>query len=255
MLIMTKIGPDGAGVRRVLQAVLGLCGLAVLAGCTTTPVTNGINDPAEAQNRAIHQFNKEMDTLVLRPAGTAYVTYIPQPVAIGVSNFADNLSLPGAVVNDLLQFKIDSAAQNTGRFVLNSTVGLLGILDPASSMGLLKQPNDFGETLAFYGMPEGAYVELPLLGPSNDRDMIGSVVDVFLDPSWLFVPLPLIYLSYGASVGTTVGDRGRYSATVDSILYDSADGYAQARLLYLQNRRFQLGQPAMTDTFEDPYAE
>jgi len=218
MLIMTKIGPDRVLVRRLSLAVLGLCGFIALVGCTTTPVTDGINDPNEANNRGIHQFNKEMDTLVLRPVGTAYVTYVPQPVAIGVSNFADNLSLPGAVLNDLLQFKIDEAAQNTGRFILNSTVGLLGVLDPAGDMGLYKKPNDFGATLAFYGMPEGAYIELPVLGPSTDRDALGSAVDFFLDPTWLFVPRPLVYLSYGASVGTTVGDRGRYSATVDSIL-------------------------------------
>jgi phospholipid-binding lipoprotein MlaA len=85
--------------------------------------------------------------------------------------------------------------------------------------------------------------------------MLGKAVDFVIDPAWLFVPTPLVWLSYGASVGTTVGDRGRYSETVDSILFDSADGYAQAQLLYLQNRRFELGQTATTDSFEDPYAE
>ncbi len=255
MVNMTKFGPDRASARRLPLGLIGLFSLLALAGCTTTPVPDGINDPYEAQNRGFHQFNKELDTLVLRPAGNAYVTYVPQPVAIGVSNFADNMGLPGTVLNDILQLKIDEAAQNTGRFVLNSTVGLLGVLDPASQMGLLEKPTDFGETLSFFGMPEGAYVELPVLGPSTDRDMFGSLVDFIIDPTWLFIPRPLVYLSYGASVGTTVGDRGRYSATVDSILYDSADGYAQARLLYLENRRYQLGQPAMTDTFEDPYAQ
>lgn len=232
-----------------------LCGLVAVAACTATPAPDVINDPNEAQNRSIHQFNKEVDTLALRPAGEAYVTYVPQPVAIGISNFSDNMGLPGTVLNNLLQFKIDEAAQNTGRFLLNSTVGLLGVLDPASEIGLYEKSTDFGATLAFYGMPEGAYIELPVLGPTTDRDMLGKAVDFFIDPVWLFVPAPLVWLSYGASVGTTVGDRGRYSETIDSILYDSADGYAQAQLLYLQNRRFELGQPATTDSFEDPYAE
>ena len=91
--------------------------------------------------------------------------------------------------------------------------------------------------------------------PTTDRDLIGSVLDFTLDPLRLFVPNPVRYLDYAAIGATTLGDRGRYSATVDSILYDSADGYAQARLLYLENRRYELGQPAMSDTFEDPYAK
>lgn len=255
MVNMTKIGQGTVLIRCGLFRVLGLCGLAALSACTTVPAAEAINDPSEAQNRDIHQFNKEVDTLVLRPAGQAYVTYVPQPAAIGISNFSDNMGLPGTVLNNLLQFKIDEAAQNTGRFLLNSTVGILGVFDPASEIGLYEKPTDFGLTLAFYGMPEGNYVELPLLGPSTDRDMLGKAVDFVIDPTWLFVPAPLVWLSYGASVGTTVGDRGRYSETVDSILYDSADGYAQARLLYLQNRRYQLGQPETTDSFEDPYAE
>ena len=255
MVNLTKFGPDRGSVRSLPLMALGLCGVLSMTACTTTPVPDAFNDPHEAQNRGIHEFNKELDTLVLRPAGNVYVRYVPQPVAIGVSNFAGNMGLPGAVLNDIFQLKIDDAAQNTGRFLLNSTVGLLGVLDPASQMGLLEKPTDFGATLNFWGMPEGDYIELPVLGPSTDRDMVGKAVDFFIDPTWLFVPRPLVYLSYGASVGATVGDRGRYSETIDSILYDSADGYAQARLLYLENRRYQLGQPAMTDTFEDPYAQ
>jgi len=255
MLIMTKIGPDGAMVCRGPLAALWLGGLLALAACTSAPVSDQINDPREAQNRGVHEFNKDMDRLVLKPVGAAYVSVVPQPIAIGVSNFADNMGLPGTVLNDILQLKLDEAAQNTGRFLLNSTVGLLGVLDPASAMGLLEKPTDFGATLNFYGMPEGAYVELPVLGPSTDRDMLGKAVDFVFDPTWLFVPRPLVYLSYGADVGATIGDRGRYSETYDSVLYESADGYAQARLLYLENRRYQLGQPAMTDTFEDPYAQ
>jgi len=255
MVNLTKIGPDRGSVRSLPVMAFGLCGLLAVAACTTTPAPDGIYDPHEAQNRDFHEFNVELDRLLLKPAGTAYVSTVPQPVAIAVSNFSSNMNLPGTVLNDLFQLKLAEAAQNTGRFVLNSTVGVLGIFDPATEIGLLEYPTDFGETLHLLGVPEGAYIEMPVLGPTTDRDLLGMTVDFLLDPLRLFVPDPLRYLSYGAAVGATVGDRGRYSATVDSILYDSADGYAQARLLYLENRRYQLGQPATTDTFEDPYAQ
>jgi phospholipid-binding lipoprotein MlaA len=256
MLNLSKIGPVGIDVRSPLRVACALGALLVVAACTTTPPPSGFDDPQEAKNRDMHEINKDLDSYVLRPAGTVYVSVVPKPVAQGVSNFASNMGLPGTVLNDILQFKIDAAAQNTGRFLLNSTVGILGLFDPSSAMGLYEKENSFGNTLAFYGMAEGQYIELPVLGPTTDRDLLGSAVDFFIDPTWLFVPAPLVWISYGANVASTVGDRGRYSETYDSVLYDSADSYAQARLLYLSNRRYELGQPdTSTDTFEDPYAQ
>ena len=157
-------------------------------------------------------------------------------------------------MNNILQLRLGKAVENTLRFAINSTIGIGGLFDPASAAQVYGKPTDFGETLHVWGVPEGNYVELPLLGPSTDRDALGKVVDIALDPLKLIFPdsgsLPLI-----AKVGAKIADRGRYSETVDSILYDSADSYAQARLLYLQNRRFELGQAPSDESFEDPYAE
>jgi phospholipid-binding lipoprotein MlaA len=122
-------------------------------------------------------------------------------------------------------------------------------------MGVAGKKTDFGETLHVWGVGEGYYLELPLLGPSTARDALGEVVDSVINPIGVLLPKPERYVGTLAKVASKIGDRARYSETVDSVLYDSADGYAQARLLYLQNRRYELGQTAGEDDFEDPYAE
>lgn len=228
--------------------------LVSLSACAPAPSPDGINDPYEAQNRATHNFNLALDRNLLRPIATGADNALPEPVVNGVSNFADNLELPGSVVNNILQLRLGKAIENTLRFAINSTIGIGGLFDPATAAGVYGKPSDFGETLHVWGVAEGNYVELPFLGPSTDRDALGQVVDIVLDPLKLVLPkdsnVPLM-----AKIAGKIADRGRYSETVDSILYDSADSYAQARLLYLQNRRFELGQAPADDTFEDPYAE
>ena len=217
-------------------------------------MTQGISDPHEAQNRAVHRFNLALDKNVLRPVATSANRVVPDPVEQGVVNFAGNLELPGTVVNNVLQLRLGKAVENTLRFAINSTIGIGGLFDPATAAGVLGKPTDFGETLHIWGVTEGNYFELPFFGPSTDRDALGKVVDIALDPLKLVLPkgskLPLM-----AKVAAKIAVRGRYSATVDSILYDSADSYAQARLLYLQNRRFDLGQAPSDESFEDPYAQ
>ncbi len=204
-------------------------------------MAGGIYDPFEVQNRKIHAVNRKIDQAVLRPVSGAYGETLPEPLRIGVGNFASNLSIPGSVVNDLLQFNLADALHNTVRFLVNTTFGLGGILDPALQGGVEPRDSDFGETLHVWGIGEGAYVELPLLGPSTVRDTFGGVVDLFLDPINTLVPAPERYLAPVMAVVARVGDRYRFSSTVDSILYESADSYAQSRLLYLENRRFRLG--------------
>lgn len=233
---------------------LAIVALFGLISCGPAPVTNGISDPNEAQNRAVHKFNLVLDKNVLRPVATGATRVLPDPAERGVVNFAENLELPGVVVNDVLQLRLDKAIENTVRFAINTTVGIGGLFDPASKAGVTGKKTDFGETLHVWGIGEGNYFELPFFGPSTDRDALGKVVDIALDPLRLIFPkagsLPLI-----AKIGAKIADRGRYSETVDSILYDSADSYAQARLLYLQNRRFELGQAPSDESFEDPYAQ
>jgi phospholipid-binding lipoprotein MlaA len=225
-----------------------------LSSCGPAPGTSGISDPYEAQNRQVHKFNLALDTHVLRPVAKGATRVLPSEVEQGVVNFSSNLELPATVVNDVLQLRLDKAIENTLRFAINTTIGIGGLFDPATAAQVYGKPTDFGETLAVWGVGEGNYVELPFFGPSTDRDALGKVVDFAIDPLKLIFPnsgsVPLI-----AKVGAKIADRGRYSETVDSILYESADSYAQARLLYLQHRRFNLGEAPSDESFEDPYAQ
>lgn len=228
--------------------------MTVLAGCAAPPAPD-VNDPYEAANRRTHEFNRSLDRALVRPAATAYVTVLPAPVTQGVSNFAGNLGLPSTVANALLQARFADAAHNTSRFLVNSTIGIGGLFDPAGAMGLTEREADFGGTLHAWGMGEGAYLELPFIGPSTERDALGLVVDTLADPLDHMLPKPERYYAKAAKIGSKLGDRGRYADTVDSILYESADSYAQARLLYLQNRRYELGQEVSDDAFVDPYED
>ena len=233
--------------------------LLVLAACAGPDTPGGIFDPYETQNRAAHEFNRSVDRVLLRPASTAYGGILPEPVRNGVANFANNLSLPGTVLNDLLQLNIEDAAHNTVRFIVNSTIGLGGVLDPALHAGVPARDSDFGETLHVWGAKEGAYLEVPFVGPTTTRDTVGIVVDLVLDPLNFLVPPPEVYAAPVASLASTVGDRYRFRGTVDSILYESADSYSQARLLYLENRRFELtgdsveANEELYDLYEESY--
>jgi len=231
----------------------------LLAGCTAPPPPAQINDPGEQFNRSMHALNIGLDKLILRPLATTMVSPGGGPISQGVVNFANNLSGPTDIVNSVLQLRLGRAAENTLRFAINTTIGLGGIFDPATAMGVAGKETDFGETLHVWGFGEGQYLEPPLLGPSTTRDLSGLIVDVAINPLQVFLPPPDSYVGTVAGVASRVVDRGRYVEMVDSILYNSADSYAQARLLYLQNRRFQMGQTAgdaaLSDQFEDPYAE
>ena len=179
---------------------------------------------------------------------------LPQELTDPVVNFAENTGLPSAILNGALQGDIGGVATNAMRFVINTTVGIGGLFDPADAIGLYEEKTDFGETLAVWGVGEGAYMELPGFGPSTERDTVGLIVDFIIDPIEFVGTPPQIDAGVAPKLASKVIDRGRFGGTVDSILYESADSYAQARLLYLQNRRFELGQTS-TDTYIDPYAD
>lgn len=227
-----------------------------LSACGAPPVSKGVQDPYEAENRIRHEGNRAIDRALLRPASGAYGSIIPGPVRDGVSNVAENLSLPSVVLNDLLQGRIDDAAHNTIRFVLNTTIGLGGVLDLGTQNGLELRESDFGETLHVWGAREGPYLELPVLGPSTTRDFFGKAVDLVINPLNFVIQKPEAYVAPVASAASRVGDRYRYSSTVDSVLYESADSYTQARLIYLENRRYALGATSdddVYDLYEDLY--
>ena len=239
---------------RLRQAGLAIAVAAVLAGCAAAPPAEGINDPYEPQNRNAHAFNVGLDRVILRPTANAYGTIVPGPVRTGVSNFASNLNQPGTFVNHVLQGEIEKAGQTFFRFAINTTLGIGGIFDPATSIGLPAARTDFGQTLHAWGVPEGAYLEVPVIGPTTERDFTGQVFDVLMNPTSLALKGDEATVATGARVASRFGDRYRYSDFVDSILYVSGDSYAQSRLLYLQNRRFQLGQQDESDAY-DPYED
>ncbi len=230
-------------------------GLLALTACGPAPAPAGINDPNEAANREVHEANKALDRALVGPASDAYGTTIPVPLRQGVQNFADNLDVPGDVANGILQGRPGPVLENTARFLINTTVGIGGIFDPAKAMGLPGKSTDFGETLHVWGFAEGAYGELPFIGPSTSRDTVGRVVDVVLNPLRLALPVREGNIATVASVASRLGDRFKFGNTVDSILYDSADSYTQTRLLYLQNRRFELGQATGGTTGEDDFLD
>ena len=237
----------------VVYAALGLA-----VACSPAEIPTGINDPAEASNRKVHAFNRGLDRALIRPASNAYGSVLPQPVRTGVGNLSDNLSLPGNVANDILQGEVEDAVHNSFRFAINMLFGF-GLFDPAgSSFGLPERSSDFGQTLHVWGVGEGAYVELPFYGPSTARDAVGVVVNLFSNPINFSPTRPVDNIGVYAEVVRRMGDRGRFSDTVDSILYESADSYAQARTIYLQNRRFELArddEDAYLGLYTDPYAE
>lgn len=233
--------------------------MLTVAACARPDPPTGIVDRHEARNRSVHERNIAADRAFWRPVSQAYGRTVPPPVRRGINNFAGNLSLPQAVVNNLLQVRPGDAAQNATRFVVNSTIGVLGVFDPATAMGAPAIETDFGETLFVWGVPEGNYVEHPVFGPSTERDTFGNLVDFFTDP--------LGFLTFAqearwglASVGIVSAIDARYenAGLIDSVLYESADSYAQTRQAYLDNRRFRLGrgaEPDYFDPYEDPYAD
>ena len=140
------------------------------------------DDPLEPMNRAIFEFNEIVDDNVLKPIAKGYKYVTPDPVEVGISNFFSNLGEIGTITNDLLQLKFAQAGRDTMRFFLNSTLGIFGIFDVATPLGLSKNKEDFGQTLGFWGVPDGPYLVLPFLGPSSFRDGPSMIVDYELSP-------------------------------------------------------------------------
>lgn len=245
---------------RFFAGVALIAGL--LGGCATaTPgdsaAAGGIYDPLEPANRKVHEFNRRFDEAVFRPASRGYTSIVPAPIVDSVNYFADNLTMPSVFVNSLAQGNLDRAGKAALRFVINSTVGFAGLADPATELGIEHVETDFGATLHAWGIGEGPYVELPFYGPSTARDSVGVIADLLFNPLTFAQQRQIKNIGAVTQVLKYMGQRGRYSDTVDSILYGSADSYAQARTIYLQNRRFELAGGAdgsYMDIYEDPYS-
>ena len=169
------------GFRRSLQALAGVALLALTAGCATAPGGDP-RDPWEPYNRSMTKFNDGVDDAVLKPVATVYRDVLPQPVRTGVGNFFGNLSDVWSFVNNVLQAKPEGSLHSFWRVVVNSTMGLGGVLDPATEMRLERHREDFGQTLGRWGVPPGPYFVIPLLGPSTVRDAVALPVDYYGHP-------------------------------------------------------------------------
>jgi phospholipid-binding lipoprotein MlaA len=221
-------------VRSIYLLLLGL-GLGLLGGCASVPGPPDERDPFESYNRAMYAFNDSVDKAVVRPVAQTYKDYTPRLLQTGISNFFDNLDDLTVLVNDLLQFKLKQAVSDFGRILWNSTVGIFGLIDVASHMDLPKHDEDFGQTLAVWGIPDGPYIVLPLLGPSNARDTVGWVGDIYVDPLFTLEEDGSIY--WGLIALRFIDTRADLLSASRVLEQAAIDPYIFMRDAYLQHRR------------------
>ena len=198
------------------------------------------NDPAEGVNRAIFKANLAADHAVMRPVAQAYTDHVPEVVQTGVHNVVQNLKEPAVAVNDLLQGNVNHAWQSVQRLAVNTTVGAAGIVDVAAKWGLPPHKADFGQTLAVWGVGEGPFVELPLLGPSNPRDALGTAVDLALNPLTFVGGAPATYAGVATGGANLVDTRARHLHDLDELERNSLDYYAALRSVYRQHREGEI---------------
>lgn len=216
----------------LLAALLALA----LQGCATVANPNP-RDPWEGFNRPMHEFNDNVDRVVLKPVATLYREKVPALVRTGVSNFFGNLADAWAVVNNLLQFRLLEAEESLARFHLNTMFGVFGIFDIASDLNIERHREDFGQTLGRWGVPAGPYVVLPLLGPSTLRDAVAMPVDRRFDPSRYFEPTGL----RNSLLALRAVDKRANLLRVGDVLEEaSLDKYSFTRDAYLQRRRAEI---------------
>jgi phospholipid-binding lipoprotein MlaA len=199
------------------------------------------NDPLEPLNRASFFVNDAVDTLVLRPAAEAYTIFIPPEVRQAIGNVLANLRTPVILANDLLQGETQRAGETIGRFVVNTTVGVGGIFDAATRFGLLGHTEDFGQTLAVWGAPEGPYLFIPVLGPSNPRDLSGAGVDVLMSPfTWRVGVSNWDTITVTRQTLNVLDTRAGVIEPLDAVRAGSLDPYATIRSAYRQRRNTEI---------------
>ncbi len=208
-------------------------------------------DPYEAWNRRVFKANLVLDRYIMRPVAWVYRTVLPDFVERMISNGFANAGMPLVFANTLLQGDLKRSGQALERFLVNSTLGIAGVADPASEMGIPKIDEDFGQTLAVWGVKEGPYLVLPLLGPSNPRDAVGFVVDAFADPFMIGMDkLDVHNLQLSLSLGNIVESRARHWDDVNTLL-EATDPYALARSAYRQRRAYLISNGKAEQTQEE----
>ncbi len=268
---------EGKNMKRVRSLVDGSCKTAAvlaltaftLGACATPPSDPAAraefektNDPLEPLNRKIFDFNLFIDRVAFKPVARGYVAVVPEIGRNALRHFLDNLNEPLVFTNDLLQGQFKRAHDTFARFLMNTTFGLGGMMDLASKSGLEKQTGDFGQTLYSWGVPDGPYLVLPFLGPSDPRDAVGMGVDSYADP-WDRLAWNYHYWYLGIVRGAVdaVDQRARNLETFDELQRNAIDFYAELRSLWRQHRAAELrhGEPApipgLDSLYRDPAAQ
>ncbi|MCU0886413.1 MAG: VacJ family lipoprotein [Rubritepida sp.] len=243
---------------RLLAAFLAL---ALLGACAAQPPADdpealeefvANNDPLEPLNRSVYDANDVFDRAVLRPVAVAYRQVVPQPVRTGVRNVLGNLRAPVILANDLMQGEVQRAGRTASRFAINSTLGLGGIFDVAQTQfGIRGHSEDFGQTLAVWGVPEGHYLYVPVFGPTNSRDLVGVGVDIAMSPWFWFGQGAVVEaLGYTRTGMTVVDGREGVIDVLDDVNRTSLDPYSTIRSAYRQRRAAEISNTG----FEAPEA-
>lgn len=237
--------------------------LLVLAGCATPPADPAEraafeqnNDPLEPLNRKILDVNQFVDRILLKPVAKVYIAIVPEEGRDALRRALDNMKEPVVVINNVLQGETDRAAIAAGRFTINTTFGVAGFFDIAAKWGLDKQNGDFGQTLFVWGFPQGPYLILPVLGPSNPRDGIGLGIDAYIDPFSLLATSEAVdQIQITRFVLGGVDERARVIDVLDDLEKNSLDFYAQLRSLAQQRRASELRHGAAAGPGENFYED
>lgn len=217
--------------KRIGRLGLAACAVLALSGCATS---GNPKDPMEGFNRAMYSVHDGIDTVLLKPVATGYDAVLPDPVQTSVTNFFSNIGDLLISVNNLLQGKVGDGVSDLGRVVMNSTFGVFGLFDVATDAGLPKHDEDFGQTFGRWGVDEGAYVFIPLLGPRTARDTVGVAVDLWADPMSRIEDVPTRNSLWALRAVNTRANL----LPADKVIEEAAlDKYSYIRDAYLQNRR------------------
>jgi phospholipid-binding lipoprotein MlaA len=233
---------------------LALVASLLLVGCASAPSANP-KDPWESMNRSVASFNDKVDDNVLKPVATGYRNVVPDFVQTGVRNVFNNFADMWSTVNNLLQLKPLNTAESLGRVIVNTVFGIYGIFDVATYIKLERHPEDFGQTLGYWGVPSGPYLVLPLLGPSTLRDGASLPVDFAVSPTQYIDDIPTRNQVFALRL---VSKRAELLKSGNMLEQASIDKYSFTRDAYLQYRRSQIydgNPPDEEDTSEDPSAD
>ena len=211
-------------------------------------------DPIESINRKTHEFNKGLDRYAIRPTSNIYGSYIPKLIRIPISNFRGNLNEPRRFINHIFQRDLSGAGTDLSRFLINSTLGIGGLIDVASMWNIYPRSTGFDETFRSINIPQGAYVELPLFGPSSARGTVGLITDYALNPTKPITAGIDGIVMLGVEVANVLQKRYEFSPMIDATLYNSADSYSASRSVFLQTKQEFNIDDDEADVF-DPYGE